>query len=104
MERNMPKSIQLIGAPVDSGKRRAGCLMGPDAYRTSGLASALRDLGHDVVELANLSPQPVEAPCPEPLFKKILLQFRLAPFARDENRSCGLGERSDARPSRDFGL
>ena len=64
----MPKSIQLIGAPVDSGKRRAGCLMGPDAYRTSGLASALRDLGHDVVELANLSPQPVEAPCPEPLF------------------------------------
>ena len=26
----------LIGAPVDEGQRRPGCLMGPAAYRTSG--------------------------------------------------------------------
>ena len=28
----------LIGAPVDSGQRRPGCLMGPAAYRVAGLA------------------------------------------------------------------
>ena len=27
-----PQTILLIGAPVDSGKDRRGCLMGPDAY------------------------------------------------------------------------
>ena len=46
----------LIGAPVDSGKRRAGCLMGPDAYRTAGLDVALRDLGHKVEDWGNLGP------------------------------------------------
>ncbi len=48
----------LIGAPVDSGKRRNGCLMGPDAYRTAGLIDALADLGHHVEDLGN------QAPCP----------------------------------------
>ncbi len=51
----------LIGAPVDSGKRRAGCLMGPDACRTAGLAEALRGLGHRVTDHGNLS-----APHPAP--------------------------------------
>lgn len=46
----------LIGAPVDSGKRRTGCLMGPDAYRTAGLAEALRNLGHTVEDMGNLAP------------------------------------------------
>ena len=50
------KTCILVGAPVDSGKRRAGCLMGPDAYRTAGLAEALRDLGHRVEDLGNLTP------------------------------------------------
>ncbi|MCE8005839.1 arginase [Aestuariivita sp.] len=48
--------IILIGAPVDSGKRRPGCLMGPDAYRTAGLPRALRDLGHRVEDMGNLTP------------------------------------------------
>ena len=48
----------LIGAPVDCGKRRNGCLMGPDAYRTAGLAEALRDLGHAVEDWGNLGPDP----------------------------------------------
>ncbi|WP_281954289.1 arginase [Pseudophaeobacter arcticus] len=52
------KTCFLIGAPVDSGKRRAGCLMGPDAYRTAGLAEALSGLGHQVTDLGNLSPAP----------------------------------------------
>ena len=31
-----PKNICLIGAPVDSGKRQKGCLMGPDALHVAG--------------------------------------------------------------------
>lgn len=50
----------LIGAPMDSGKRRRGCLMGPDAYRTAGLAEALADLGHTVEDRGNLSPAPFD--------------------------------------------
>ena len=46
----------LIGAPVDSGKRRQGCLMGPDAFRTAGLGQALADLGHRVIDRGNLTP------------------------------------------------
>jgi arginase len=46
----------LIGAPVDSGKHRTGCLMGPDSYRTAGLAEALGSLGHQVEDLGNLVP------------------------------------------------
>ena len=46
----------LIGAPVDCGKRRRGCLMGPDAYRTAGLAEAITALGHTVEDQGNLAP------------------------------------------------
>ena len=49
----------LIGAPVDSGKKRTGCLIGPDAYRTAGLSPALRDLGHAVSDLGNITAAPV---------------------------------------------
>ena len=49
----------LVGAPVDSGKKRAGCLMGPDAYRTAGLARALHELGHTVSDLGNITAAPV---------------------------------------------
>lgn len=52
----------LIGAPVDSGKKRRGCLMGPDAYRIAGIGEALAELGHDVRDLGNLSPTPAVAP------------------------------------------
>ena len=50
------KTCILIGAPVDSGKRRGGCLMGPDSLRTAGIAGALRDLGHKVEDPGNLTP------------------------------------------------
>ena len=49
----------LVGAPVDSGKKRAGCLMGPDAYRTARLAQALHELGHTVSDLGNITAAPV---------------------------------------------
>jgi arginase len=48
----------LIGAPVDSGQRRPGCLMGPDAFRTAGLGRALDELGYAVEDAGNLSPGP----------------------------------------------
>ena len=52
----------LVGVPVDSGKRRNGCLMGPDALRTAGLANTLCALGHKVVDHGNLS---IENPDPD---------------------------------------
>ncbi len=62
----MPRTI-LIGAPIDEGQRRPGCLMGPAAYRVAGLARAIAELGHGVedwgdVELPSLRP----VPCPNP--------------------------------------
>ncbi|MEL6565149.1 MAG: arginase [Pseudomonadota bacterium] len=50
--------IRLIGVPMDCGKRRQGCLMGPDAYRTAGLRAALADLGHQVTDTGNVAPDP----------------------------------------------
>ncbi len=55
-----PQNCILIGAPVDSGKRRAGCLMGPDALRTAGLSLALTSLGHQVEDFGNLAPAPYD--------------------------------------------
>lgn len=52
----------LIGAPVDCGKRRRGCLMGPDGYRAAGLIEALESLGHTVEDRGNLSPRPNDIP------------------------------------------
>lgn len=53
-----PQTILLLGAPVDSGKDRKGCIMGPDAYRTARLAETLSTLGHDVTDLGNLAAEP----------------------------------------------
>ena len=51
-------SFTLIGAPVDTGMKQAGCLMGPDAYRVAGLAEMLRTLGHEVTDIGNVTPRP----------------------------------------------
>ena len=61
------RKTMLIGVPLDCGKRRDGCLMGPDALRVAGMARALRELGHDVCDLGNLAPADlpdVTAPAP----------------------------------------
>ena len=50
------KTCILIGAPVDSGKKCRGCLMGPDAYRTANLGRALENLGHRVEDRGNVAP------------------------------------------------
>ena len=48
----------LIGAPVDEGQRRPGCLMGPAAYRVAGLAGTLSALGHQVEDRGDVVPGP----------------------------------------------
>ncbi|WP_299294236.1 arginase [uncultured Tateyamaria sp.] len=61
------QNITLIGVPLDCGKRRRGCLMGPDAYRTAGLSEALQDLGHTVRDTGNIGPDPFTAQAHERL-------------------------------------
>ena len=57
----------LIGAPIDSGQKRPGCLMGPAAYRVAGLAAAIRDLGHGVDDWGDLTLPPLDpATCANP--------------------------------------
>lgn len=63
----MSKHIILLGAPVDCGKRRRGCLMGPDAYRTARISETLESLGHTVEDWGNFSPDPVNKEGPEPI-------------------------------------
>ncbi|SFJ74970.1 arginase [Jannaschia pohangensis] len=58
----MSKSVTLIGAPIQTGAWRRGCLMGPDALRTAGLRAALAELGHDVVDAGNLHPVAASVP------------------------------------------
>jgi len=53
-----PQHCILQGAPLDCGKNRPGCIMGPDAYRTAGLAQALESLGHTVTDIGNVAPGP----------------------------------------------
>ncbi len=63
----MLKSCILIGAPVDSGQRRPGCLMGPAAYRVAGIAQMLASLGHGVADSGDVLPgQPREVTHPNP--------------------------------------
>ena len=48
-------TCSLVGAPVQSGASQPGCIMGPDALRTAGLAPALEALGHAVVDKGNVT-------------------------------------------------
>lgn len=61
----MPSRCLLIGAPIDTGQRRPGCLMGPAALRVAGIGPALAALGHEVADLGDLAPDPVPPP-PDP--------------------------------------
>ena len=62
----MPKTI-LIGAPIDNGQKRAGCLMGPAAYRVAGLAREIASEGHGVEDWGDLAlPDLKPVSCPNP--------------------------------------
>lgn len=57
----------LIGAPIDAGQRRPGCLMGPAAYRVAGIAAAIRELGHGVEDWGDLALSDLpDVACPNP--------------------------------------
>ena len=59
--------VILIGVPMDAGQRRAGCLMGPAAYRVAGIARTLAELGCTVQDRGDLAPAPLRpAACPNP--------------------------------------
>ena len=60
----MSKHCILIGAPVDSGQKRAGCLMGPSAYRVAGLGPSLAELGHRVEDRGDVHPLPLRPVVP----------------------------------------
>ena len=63
----MKKPVILIGAPVDEGQARPGCLMGPAAFRVAGLARSLTDLGAAVRDAGDVAPAPVRpATCRNP--------------------------------------
>jgi arginase len=53
----MPKTI-LIGAPIDTGQKRAGCLMGPAAYRVAGIAHEIAAEGACRSRIGATSPCP----------------------------------------------
>ena len=53
------RNCVLIGAPVQEGASQPGCRMGPESLRTAGLAQALTNLGHEVVDLGDVKPDEV---------------------------------------------
>jgi arginase len=60
--------IVLIGAPIDSGQKRAGCLMGPAAYRVAGIAHEISAEGHGVEDWGDLAlPELRAVTCPNPV-------------------------------------
>lgn len=62
----MPNTI-LIGAPIDEGQRRPGCVMGPTAYRVAGIVDSIRDCGHGVEDWGDVSrPETSGATCANP--------------------------------------
>ncbi|WP_171239403.1 arginase [Ruegeria sp. HKCCA5491] len=61
-------NVILVGAPMDAGKRRQGCRMGPDAYRVAGLEQALANLGHTVQDVGDIRADDTDIPPHDHLF------------------------------------
>ena len=60
----MPNII-LIGAPIDDGQKRAGCIMGPAAYRVAGIEQAIREMGHGLTDWGDVALPEVADVTPE---------------------------------------
>ncbi|SDG64709.1 arginase [Pelagibacterium luteolum] len=52
-----PRTISLIGAPLEEGAGGQGCSMGPKALRIAGIAEALAAIGHTVNDLGDVTAQ-----------------------------------------------
>jgi len=59
----MKKTCSLLGAPIQTGASQPGCVMGPAALRTAGLARVLADLDWTVTDLGDLAIGP-QTPLP----------------------------------------
>jgi len=55
IDRESPKEIAILGAPIEIGASQMGTLMGPDALRTAGLLTLLESLDFAVADYGNLS-------------------------------------------------
>ncbi len=65
-----PKNISIIGVPLDYGADRRGVDMGPSAIRYAGLHEKLRQVGHTVADLGNLTvPVPESRPASDSRLK-----------------------------------
>lgn len=51
----MPQKIRIIGVPMDLGASRRGVDMGPSTLRVAGLQSRLKQLGHHVEDIGNIT-------------------------------------------------
>ena len=49
------KTVALIGGPTDIGAGHRGGSMGPEALRVAGIETAIRRLGHEVIDRGNVS-------------------------------------------------
>ncbi|MSU88549.1 arginase [Rhodobacteraceae bacterium 2CG4] len=61
----------LLGAPVQDGAGRPGCIMGPDALRTAGIAAALTGLGFPVEDRGNVTARPADVAAAPPAVKQL---------------------------------
>lgn len=76
--------VTLIGVPMDAGQRRAGCVMGPAAYRVAGIGAAIAELGHQVIDQGDLTLPPLApAPCPNPVVQSLAQVVAWAQVTRD---------------------
>jgi arginase len=68
----MAQKIRIIGVPMDLGASRRGVDMGPSALRVAGLQARIKQLGHTVEDIGNISvKQPEEMPVGEKRAKYI---------------------------------
>lgn len=57
----MPKTIAILGAPLDLGAGRRGVDMGPSALRVANLNTRLQSLGYHVEDLGNVAVEQQES-------------------------------------------
>ncbi len=69
--RRLECAVALLGVPVQAGTHQPGCVMGPAALRTAGLAAQLADLGHSVVDLGDVDPGLAPAVDPVPTLRNM---------------------------------
>jgi arginase len=51
----MAQKVRIIGVPMDLGQSRRGVDMGPSALRVAGLQARIKQLGHQVEDIGNIS-------------------------------------------------